>query len=120
MPFLYNHDQIIPTTDNSSALASHPDVQPPKPHPTTFFLVDFIRTTRAQLRNINLQKLSEGDKKEQQILRDIVGRNWFANMILNDKAGALSLVTPGDGSNSIQIGPEIKEKAKALQDFWGL
>ncbi|KAJ5220054.1 hypothetical protein N7468_009258 [Penicillium chermesinum] len=116
-----NYDELgLKMDELIDALASHPEVQPPTPHPTAFFLLSFIRATREHLRNIDFQKLAEGGSKESQALRDVIGRNWFANMILNDQSGALSLVTPGDGSHSIQIGPDIKAKAKALHDFWGL
>lgn len=95
-------------------------MQPPTPHPTAFFLLEFIRATREHLRNLDFQKLTEGANKEQQTMRDIIGRNWFAHMILNDQSGALSLITPSDGSDSIQIGPEVKEKSRIVQEFWGL
>ncbi|KAJ5998870.1 hypothetical protein N7451_006680 [Penicillium sp. IBT 35674x] len=96
------------------AFESHPQVQPPNPHPTAFFLLDFIRNSHRMLKTVDAAKYAAGDSSAQETVKEVVGRNQFANLLLNDSSGKLSLMTGGDPSNPVDFGPEIKAKADAL------
>ena len=58
----------------SSSFENHPLMQPPDTHPTLFFLFDFIRNTRKELRAIDIQKLRAGDEEAKKQLIDVIGR----------------------------------------------
>jgi hypothetical protein len=45
---------------------------------------------------------------------EVEGRNGFANILINDTTGKLSMMTGADPSNPADFGPEIKAKALAL------
>lgn len=91
-------------------------MQPPNPHPTVFFLKDFIKNTHDQLKQIDADKLASGDKGARDALQEVVGRNQFASLLLNDSSGKLSLMTGSDPSNPVEFGPDIKAKAQALSE----
>ncbi|KAH8703753.1 hypothetical protein BGW36DRAFT_369939 [Talaromyces proteolyticus] len=93
---------------------SHPLMQPPDTHPTLFFLFDFIRNTHRQLKTIDIEKLSAGDDEAKNQVTEVIGRNHFANVLINDTTGKLAMLTGGDPSNPVDFGPEIKRKAEAL------
>ncbi|KAJ5639506.1 uncharacterized protein N7484_007368 [Penicillium longicatenatum] len=96
------------------AFESHPQVQPPNPHPTAFFLLDFVRNTHRMLKTVDAAKYAAGDNDATETVKEVIGRNQFANLLLNDSSGKLSLMTGGDPSNPIDFGPDIKAKASAL------
>lgn len=89
-------------------------MQPPDTHPTLFFLFDFIRNTRKELRAIDVQRLREGDAEAKKQIIDVIGRNGFASALINDTSGRLAIMTGGDPGNPVDFGPDIKEKIKVL------
>jgi hypothetical protein len=89
-------------------------MQPPNTHPTIFFMFDFIRNTHNQLLSIDLDKLRTGDAEAKKQATDVVGRNQFTNILINDSTGKLALMTGGDPANPVDFGPDIKTKAQAL------
>lgn len=99
-----------------SAFESHPQIQPPSPHPTAFFLLDFIRNSHRMLKEVDADKYAAGDNKAREAVDEVVGRNGFANVLLNDSSGKLSMMTGGDPSNPVDFGPDIKAKSKALTE----
>ncbi|KAJ5594276.1 uncharacterized protein N7459_000484 [Penicillium hispanicum] len=102
-------------TDLINTFESHPQAQPPSPHPTAFFLLDFIKNSHRNLQQIDKQKYASGDNAAQEAFREIVGRNSFAILLLHDDSGKLSMMTGADPRNRINFGPEIKAKAEALK-----
>ncbi|KAJ5930426.1 hypothetical protein N7466_005919 [Penicillium verhagenii] len=96
------------------AFESHPQVQPPNPHPTAFFLLDFIRNSHRMLKAVDADKYAARDPTAMETVKEVVGRNQFSNLLLNDTSGKLSLMTGGDPSNPIDFGADIKAKAGAL------
>ncbi|KAJ5613762.1 hypothetical protein N7528_007416 [Penicillium herquei] len=103
-------------TDLIDAFESLPQVQPPNPHPTAFFLLDFIRNSHKMLKNVNAEQYASGDSAAHETVKEVIGRNQFANLLLNDSSGKLSLMTGGDPSNPIDFGPDIKAKARSLTE----
>lgn len=97
-----------------SSFENHPLMQPPDTHPTLFFLFDFIRNTRKELRAIDIQKLREGDTEAKKQIIDVIGRNEFTSALINDTSGRLAIMTGGDPGNPVDFGTDIKEKIKAL------
>ncbi|KAJ5623122.1 hypothetical protein N7490_011727 [Penicillium lividum] len=93
---------------------AHPQVQPPNPHPTAFFLLDFVRNSHRMLKSVDADKYASGDNAANETVKEVIGRNQFANLLLNDSTGKLSLMTGSDPSNPIDFGPGIKAKANAL------
>lgn len=104
------------TNSLTRSLDAHPQSQPPNPHPTIFFLKDFVKNTHDQLKQIDGAKLAAGDKSARDALQEVNGRNQFASVLLNDSSGQLSMLTGGDPSNPIDFGPDIKAKAQALSE----
>ncbi|KAJ6133325.1 hypothetical protein N7471_008540 [Penicillium samsonianum] len=96
------------------AFESHPQCQPPNTHPTIFFLYDFVRNSHNQLKAIDADKYAAGDNGAKTAVGEVEGRNAFANMLINDKSGKLSMMTGGDPSNPADFGAEIKSKALIL------
>lgn len=89
-------------------------MQPPNPHPTAFFLLDFIRNSHKMVKTVDAEKYAAGDNAALETVKEVVGRNQFANLLLNDSSGKLSLMTGGDPSNPVDFGADIKAKAEAL------
>lgn len=101
--------------ESSSAFESHPLMQPPDTHPTLFFLFDFIRNTRKELRSIDINnKLREGDSESQKQLIDVLGRNGFTNALINDNTGKLALLTGSDPNRPVDFGQDIRAKIAGL------
>lgn len=100
----------------TSSFEAHPLMQPPDTHPTLFFLFDFIRNTRKELKSIDLDKLRAGDAESKKQVTDVMGRNSFTNVLINDTSGKLALLTGGDPGRPVDFGEEIKEKAKVLTE----
>lgn len=98
----------------NSSFENHPLMQPPDTHPTLFFLFDFIRNTRKELRGIDVQKLREGDPEAKKQMIDVIGRNGFASALINDTSGRLAIMTGGNPENPVDFGRDIKEKIKVL------
>lgn len=92
-------------------------MQPPNPHPTAFFLLDFIRNSHKMVKTVDAEKYDAGDSGALETVKEVVGRNQFANLLLNDSSGKLSLMTGGDPTNPVDFGADIKAKAEALQMF---
>ncbi|KAJ5114733.1 hypothetical protein NUU61_000492 [Penicillium alfredii] len=98
------------------AFESHPQIQPPNTHPTVFFLLDFIRNTHRMLKDVDPAKFAAGDSGARNAAQEILGRNQFANVLVNDSSGKLALMTGSDPNNPVDLGPEIKAKARALTE----
>ncbi|KAJ5970657.1 uncharacterized protein N7479_000575 [Penicillium vulpinum] len=96
------------------AFESHPGCQPPNTHPTIFFLYDFVRNSHNQLKAVDAAKYAAGDSAAKAAVVEVEGRNGFANILVNDTTGKLSMMTGGDPSNPADFGAEIKAKALAL------
>lgn len=91
-------------------------MQPPNTHPTIFFLMDFVRNTQRMLRNIDADKFAAGDPAARDAAQEVLGRNQFASVLLNDSSGKLALMTGSDPTNPIDFGPDIKAKGRALSE----
>ncbi|OQE38629.1 hypothetical protein PENCOP_c008G03558 [Penicillium coprophilum] len=98
----------------SSAFESHPQSKPPNTHPTIFFLYDFVRNSFNQLKAVDAEKYTAGDNSAKNAVGEVEGRNAFANMLINDTSGKLSMMTGADPSNPADFGAEIKAKALAF------
>ncbi|GLI76823.1 hypothetical protein PoHVEF18_005101 [Penicillium ochrochloron] len=99
------------------AFESHPQLQPPTPHPTAFFLLDFVKNTHRSLQKVDAAKYASGDRQARETVQEIIGRNQFTSVLVNDSTGKLAMMTGGDPSNPVNLGPTIKAKAKALADL---
>lgn len=91
-------------------------MQPPNTHPTVFFLFDFIRNTHRELKQIDLDKFQAGDADARSQAQDVLGRNNFAHVLVNDTTGKLALMTGGDPTNPVDFGDEIRVKARELTE----
>ncbi|KXG46080.1 uncharacterized protein PGRI_049360 [Penicillium griseofulvum] len=98
----------------NDAFESHPQCKPPNTHPTIFFLYDFVRNSHNQLKAVDAAKYAAGDNGAKTAVGEVEGRNGFANILINDTTGKLSMMTGADPSNPADFGPEIKAKALAL------
>lgn len=87
-----------------------------QPHPTLFFLLDFIRNTRRTLQAIDQEKLHAGDSESVAKAKDVTSRNMFTLVLVKDTSGKLALMTGGDPSDPIDFGDDIREKAEALSN----
>ncbi|KAJ5816400.1 hypothetical protein N7447_008633 [Penicillium robsamsonii] len=101
-------------TIRNRAFESHPQCRPPNTHPTIFFLYDFVRNSFNQLMAVDADKYAAGDSGAKTTVDEVEGRNGFANMLINDTSGKLSMMTGGNPSNPADFGAEIKAKALAL------
>ncbi|KAJ5459832.1 uncharacterized protein N7458_001384 [Penicillium daleae] len=98
------------------AFEAHPQLQPPTPHPTAFFLFDFIKNTHNALKRVDASKYASGDRQAREAVQEVVGRNQFASVLLTDSSGKLAMMTGSDPSNPIDFGPTIKAKAAAVTE----
>lgn len=89
-------------------------MQASQPHPTIFFLLDFIRNTRRMLQAIDAEKLGSGDSESVAKAKDVTSRNMFTLVLVNDTTGKLALMTGGDANNPVDFGDDIRQKAEAL------
>lgn len=76
--------------------------------------MDFVRNTHRMLLNIDADKFAAGDPAARDAAQEVLGRNQFANVLLNDSSGKLALMTGSDPTNPLDFGPEIKAKARVL------
>ncbi|KAF7156406.1 hypothetical protein CNMCM5623_010076 [Aspergillus felis] len=100
-----------------ASFEAHPQMQPPNTHPTLFFLFDFVRNTHRELQEIDMDKFLAGDADARSKAQDVLGRNNFTNILVNDTTGKLALMTGGDPTNPVDFGDDIREKAKALVEL---
>ncbi|KAJ5472971.1 hypothetical protein N7530_006972 [Penicillium desertorum] len=91
-----------------------PSASPPNTHPTIFFLYDFVRNSHNQLKAVDADKYAAGDNGAKNAVGEVEGRNAFANMLINDTSGKLSMMTGSNPSNPADFGAEIKAKAQIL------
>ncbi|KAJ5520121.1 hypothetical protein N7463_000574 [Penicillium fimorum] len=96
------------TSHKHRSLGITPQCRPPNTHPTIFFLYGFVRNSFNQLKAV------DADNGAKNAVGEVEGRNGFANMLINDTSGKLSMMTGGDLSNPADSGAEIKAKAVAL------
>ncbi|KAJ5334873.1 hypothetical protein N7452_007276 [Penicillium brevicompactum] len=75
------------------AFESHPECQPPNTNPSIFFSYDFIRNTYNQLKQVDPAKYAAGDKAAQDAVQEIIGRNSFASILVNDTSGKVAMIT---------------------------
>lgn len=75
--------------------------------------MDFVRNTHQVL---NAQKYAAGEQAAREQVQEVVGRNQFACVLLNDSSGKLSLMTGSDPNDPVDFGPNIKAKARALME----
>ncbi|KAF3390645.1 hypothetical protein F1880_009179 [Penicillium rolfsii] len=99
------------------AFESHPQIQPPTPHPTMFFLFDFVKNTHNSLQKVDASKYAAGDSQAREAVQEIIGRNQFTSLLVNDSSGKLAIMTGSDPSNPVDLGPTIRAKAKALAEL---
>lgn len=91
-------------------------MQPPRPHPTLFFLFDFIRNTQHQLQSIDPEKLARGDPEAKEQVNEVIGRNMFTKILIDDKTGKLALMTGCAPNDIVDFGDEIREKIRILTE----
>ena len=104
-------DQMI---NERSAFESHPECQPPNTNPSIFFSYDFIRNTHKQLKQVDPAKYAAGDKAAQAAVQEIIGRNSFASILVNDTSGKVAMITGGNPASPPNFGDEIKAAVAAL------
>jgi hypothetical protein len=88
-------------------------MQPPNTNPSIFFLTDFIRNTRRELLAIDVDKLRNGDPAAKHAATEVLGRNSFANLLI-DNPDKLAPMTGGDPGEPLVFGEDIKAKMRAL------
>ncbi|KAJ5668252.1 uncharacterized protein N7477_006822 [Penicillium maclennaniae] len=103
-------------TELLEAFEDHPQMQPPVTHPTVYFLMDFVRNTQKELKGIDAEKYAAGDQAAREQVLEVVGRNQFTYVLLNDSSGKVSVMTGSDPNNPVDFGANIKAKARALTE----
>ncbi|OQE30057.1 hypothetical protein PENSTE_c002G06528 [Penicillium steckii] len=98
------------------AFEAHPDCQPPTPNPTMFFTYDFIRNSHNQLKAIDRSKYDSGDKKADEALTEVVGRNSFSQVLITNPNPDMAAKLTGGGPTA-DFGPDIKQKIQTLVDI---
>ncbi|PLB52405.1 hypothetical protein P170DRAFT_507203 [Aspergillus steynii IBT 23096] len=107
-----NIDQLnTKMTEWLSAFKSHPQLQPPSPQPTLFFMYEFARNTHSMLEKIDADKYRASDPGALAQMKEVTGRNMFAKVLLNDTTGKLGAMT---GGGTVDFGEEVKGKADAV------
>ncbi|KAL4892935.1 hypothetical protein BDV59DRAFT_179055 [Aspergillus ambiguus] len=74
---------------------------------TFAFLADFVRNSRLALGRVDKAKYAAGDARACIEVKEVMGRNNFAKMLMNDTSGKLSAVTGGE---PVDFGDEIRAK----------
>lgn len=91
-------------------------MQPPNPHPTLFFVFDFIRNTHRSLKSIDAGQFAAGDAEARNAAQEVLGRNQFAYTIVSDESGRLAMMTGADPSDPVDFGGIIRERARGLTE----
>ncbi|OJJ43452.1 hypothetical protein ASPZODRAFT_136317 [Penicilliopsis zonata CBS 506.65] len=89
-------------------------MQLPTPNPTIFFISDFVRSTHRTLHQVDASAFAMGDQNARAAVKEVIGRNSFTDILVNDTTGKLALMTGQDPRNPVDFGPDIKRLAKAL------
>jgi hypothetical protein len=78
-------------------------------------MMDFVKNTYDQLLSINSERLAAGDRDESKKMTEVIGRNQFASVLVNDNDGVDSIddnePPPGENDNDNGEG-NAKGKAK--------
>ncbi|KAI9818209.1 MAG: hypothetical protein M1827_000834 [Pycnora praestabilis] len=101
-------------TDLIDALEAHPEMQPPHAHKTIYYIWDFVQRSRHMLNQLDPAKIDTRDNAEVEDFQDILGRCAFAETLINDDSGRLTMMTGGDPSRPFDFGADVKTKARAL------
>ncbi|KAJ5153267.1 uncharacterized protein N7482_009745 [Penicillium canariense] len=96
------------------AFEAHPQLQAPTPHPTVFFMFDFVKNSYNTLQQVDAAKYASGDSQTCKVVNDVIGRNQFTGLLVTDMSGKLAAMTGGDPSNPVDFGANIKAKARGL------
>lgn len=117
LPWKYQYTSIGNYAHSlNSAFEAHPDCQPPTPNPTMFFTYDFIRNSHNQLKAIDRSKYDSGDKKADEALTEVVGRNSFSQVLITNPNPDMAAKLTGGGPTA-DFGPDIKQKIQTLVDI---
>ncbi|CAG8082565.1 unnamed protein product [Penicillium olsonii] len=104
----------IPADNDLSLFEAHPECQPPNTNPSIFFSYDFIRNTYNQLKQVDAAKYAAGDKAAREAVKEIIGRNAFSTVLVNDTSGKMALMTSGNAANPVNFGDDIKAAMEKL------
>ncbi|KAE8339422.1 hypothetical protein BDV24DRAFT_135942 [Aspergillus arachidicola] len=96
-----------------AAIESHPMMTGPQPHPTGFYIHDFIRNTHTKLRSIDAQKLQAADPATVKEFQDIRGRNMLAEQLI-EGSGPMAQMMLMMGGGPLDFGDAIKQKAREV------
>lgn len=98
---------------SNRAIESHPMMTGSPPHPTGFYIHDFIRNTHNKLRSIDAQKLQSADPATVKEFQDIRGRNVLSEQLI-EGSGPMAQMMLMMGGGSLDFGDSIKQKAQAV------
>lgn len=77
-------------------------------------MFDFIRTTNNQLKAIDAGQYAAGNGAAHEAVKEVVGRNNFANVLISDPTGKMASMMGGPAGGPINFGPEILSKANEV------
>ncbi|KAE8352125.1 hypothetical protein BDV28DRAFT_135691 [Aspergillus coremiiformis] len=101
-------------TELITALEAHPLITTPQPHPTIFYVLDFVRNSHSKLKSIDAQKLQSGDQSARSELQDIRGRNVLAGALIKGEGPmAQMMLMMGEGL-PVEFGDDVKQKVDAV------
>lgn len=87
---------------------------PRNSHYTLHSLSDFVRRTYIQLKQIDFQKLDDGDDEATTAFDDIIGRTCMAHAMLTDRSGVMISRIMGASTTPIDLGDDIREMGALL------
>ncbi|QMW45877.1 hypothetical protein AFCA_009970 [Aspergillus flavus] len=96
-----------------AAIESHPMMTSSQPHPTGFYVHDFIRNTHTKLRSIDAQKLQAADPATVKEFQDIRGRNMLAEQLI-EGSGPMAQMMLMMGGGPLDFGDAIKQKVREV------
>ncbi|KAE8378546.1 hypothetical protein BDV26DRAFT_261355 [Aspergillus bertholletiae] len=95
-----------------AAIESHPKMTGSQPHPTGFYIHDFIRNTHNKLRSIDAQKLQAADPSTVKEFQDIRGRNMLTAQLIEGSGPMAQMMLMMGGP--IDFGDAIKQKVREI------
>lgn len=77
-------------------------------------MYDFVRNTQNMLEKVDAEKYRASDAAAVSQIKEIVGRNGFASLLIRDTEGKLAAMTGGNPAAPGDFGQDIKNAASEV------
>ena len=103
---------VVHPASQRACRAAPPNSPPPlEEQNKVFFIWDFCSRSRHMLLQIDPELKG---KEDQEVFKDVVGRCFFTEILINDTTGKLAMMTGERPGQNIDFGDEVREASKNI------